>query len=67
MLALTYLHFYRLFTSGEIKRINQLSIYDMLMCITDMEWNDIPKNPFRVPTEGISKSVHSNLNSPGDN
>ncbi|XP_014476938.1 PREDICTED: dual oxidase 2-like isoform X2 [Dinoponera quadriceps] len=39
-----------LFTLNEIKRIDQLSIYDLLMCVTDMEWNDIPKNPFRVPT-----------------
>lgn len=43
----------RLFTSEEVKRIEQLSIYDILMSITAMDWNDIPKNPFRVPMTGI--------------
>ncbi|EFN70161.1 Dual oxidase [Camponotus floridanus] len=39
----------KLFTYEEIRRLEQLSFYDMLMCITKMEWNDIPRNPFRVP------------------
>ncbi|XP_018399879.1 PREDICTED: dual oxidase 2-like [Cyphomyrmex costatus] len=38
-----------LFTDDEIGRLEQLSFYDVLMCTTKMDWNDIPKNPFRVP------------------
>lgn len=35
------------------------------MCITKMEWNDIPRNPFRVPTTGkryIRKTICGNVN-----
>lgn len=41
----------RLFTYEEIRRLEQLSFYDVLMCVTKMDWNDIPSNPFRVPTK----------------
>ncbi|XP_050459016.1 dual oxidase 2-like isoform X1 [Cataglyphis hispanica] len=39
----------KLFTYEEVRRLEQLSFYDILMCTTKMDWNDIPKNPFRVP------------------
>ncbi|XP_076646950.1 dual oxidase 2-like isoform X2 [Halictus rubicundus] len=39
-----------LFTHDEIERLECLSFYDILISVTDMEHNDIPKNPFRVPT-----------------
>ncbi|XP_012281785.1 dual oxidase 2 isoform X2 [Orussus abietinus] len=38
-----------LFTKDEIKRLEQLSLYDVLISITLMDPDDIPKNPFRVP------------------
>ncbi|XP_029667919.1 dual oxidase 2-like, partial [Formica exsecta] len=38
----------KLFTYEEIRRLEQLSFYDILMCVTKMDWNDIPRNPFRV-------------------
>ncbi|XP_036145613.1 dual oxidase 2 [Monomorium pharaonis] len=38
-----------LFSDEEIERLEQLSFYDVLMCTTKMDWNDIPRNPFRVP------------------
>lgn len=52
----------RLFTYEEIRRLEQLSFYDMLMCITKMEWNDIPRNPFRVPTTGKGETICGNVN-----
>lgn len=36
------------------------------MCVTKMSWDDIPKNPFRVPTNGTDKNVQGNLNSHDD-
>jgi hypothetical protein len=39
----------RLFTYDETQRIEELSFYDILMSVTGMDWNDIPKNSFRVP------------------
>ncbi|XP_024892800.1 dual oxidase 2-like [Temnothorax curvispinosus] len=52
----------RLFTDKEVERLEQLSFYDVLMCTTKMDWNDIPKNPFRVPTtaNGIHPSCINN-------
>ncbi|KMQ98401.1 dual oxidase 2 [Lasius niger] len=43
----------KLFTYEEIRRLEQLSFYDVLMCVTKMDWNDIPSNPFRVPTKSV--------------
>ncbi|XP_025152426.1 dual oxidase 2 [Harpegnathos saltator] len=47
-----------LFTGKEVIRIDELSFYDLLMCITEMDWNDIPRNPFRVPTK--EEEMHPN-------
>ncbi|XP_032685960.1 dual oxidase-like isoform X3 [Odontomachus brunneus] len=54
-----------LFTSKEIERIRQVSIYDLLMCITEMDWNDIPKEPFRVPKGEIHPKC-KNVIKPGN-
>ncbi|CAH1153484.1 unnamed protein product [Phaedon cochleariae] len=38
-----------LFTNDEIKRINEVKIYDIIMAVTKMDADDIPKNPFKAP------------------
>ncbi|XP_018566718.1 dual oxidase 2-like [Anoplophora glabripennis] len=38
-----------LFTTDEIQRIKDLTIYDVLMAVTKMDANDIPKFAFRAP------------------
>ncbi|XP_015596349.1 dual oxidase [Cephus cinctus] len=38
-----------LFTTKEIGRLEEITFYDVLMSITDLAENDIPKNPFNVP------------------
>ncbi|XP_043197071.1 dual oxidase 2-like [Amphibalanus amphitrite] len=40
------------FTDEEIERIRQLTIYDIIMSVTDMDRNDIQSDPFRVLMEG---------------
>lgn len=52
-----YDFFRRLFTDKEIERLEQLSFYDILMCTTKMDSNDIPRNPFRVPTAGKGRDI----------
>ena len=36
----------------EIRRIEQLTIYDIIMSVTDMERDDILPDPFRVLVQG---------------
>ncbi|KAG7203421.1 hypothetical protein KM043_013488 [Ampulex compressa] len=48
----------KLFTLDEIKRLEQLSFYDILLSITKMDPNDIPRNPYRVPAS--DKDIHPN-------
>lgn len=62
MINFRYDFVFRLFTYEEIRRLEQLSFYDMLMCITKMEWNDIPRNPFRVPATGKEETICGNIN-----
>ncbi|KAG8225393.1 hypothetical protein J437_LFUL004593 [Ladona fulva] len=38
-----------LFSEKEIKRIEELTIYDIIMAVTKMAKDDIQPNPFRVP------------------
>ncbi|GLV42469.1 Dual oxidase [Carabus blaptoides fortunei] len=38
-----------LFTDDEILRIKDLKVYDIIMAVTKMDYNDIPQNPFRAP------------------
>ncbi|XP_078052427.1 dual oxidase-like isoform X2 [Augochlora pura] len=38
-----------LFSPDEIRRLECLSFYDILISVTDMDHNDIPRNPFKVP------------------
>jgi dual oxidase len=45
-----------LFTDQEINRIKEITIYDIIMAVTKMDADDIPKNPFNVPV-----STDSNL------
>ncbi|XP_015439624.1 PREDICTED: dual oxidase-like [Dufourea novaeangliae] len=45
-----------LFTNDEIKRLERFSFYDILILVTTMDHNDIPRNPFRVPTS--DKEIH---------
>ncbi|XP_031836587.1 dual oxidase 1-like isoform X2 [Nomia melanderi] len=46
----------KLFTSDEIKRLENLSFYDIMISVTSMEHNDIPSKPFGVPKSG--KEMH---------
>lgn len=39
-----------LFKKEEVERIKELKLYDIIMAVTMMDHNDIPRNPFRVPT-----------------
>lgn len=32
------------------------------MCVTKMDWNDIPRNPFRVSIAGKGKTTGGNVN-----
>ncbi|KRT80163.1 peroxidase, partial [Oryctes borbonicus] len=41
----------KLFSVPEIARIRELKLYDVIMAVTKMDFNDIQKNVFRVPTE----------------
>lgn len=38
-----------LFTDEEILRIKNITIYDILMAVTKMNPDDLPKNPFNAP------------------
>ncbi|XP_076296274.1 dual oxidase 1-like isoform X2 [Lasioglossum baleicum] len=51
-----------LFAEDEIKRLESLSFYDILISVTGMDHNDIPRNPFRVPTSEneIHEACYSN-------
>ncbi|XP_026827307.1 dual oxidase 2 isoform X2 [Ooceraea biroi] len=49
-----------LFSEEETQRIEELSFYDILMSVTGMDWNDIPKNPFRVPV--AEDDIHPSCN-----
>ncbi|KAK9695605.1 Ferric reductase like transmembrane component [Popillia japonica] len=40
----------KLFTPDEIARIKQLRLYDVIMAVTKMDYNDIQEEVFRVPT-----------------
>ncbi|KAJ8926850.1 hypothetical protein NQ314_020701 [Rhamnusium bicolor] len=40
-----------LFSNSEIARINKISIYDIIMAVTKMDADDIPKKPFKAPIE----------------
>ncbi|XP_043487025.1 dual oxidase-like [Polistes fuscatus] len=40
-----------LFTQEEIDRLENLSFYDILISITDMNYDDIPQNPFLIPAD----------------
>ncbi|XP_049837219.1 dual oxidase-like [Schistocerca gregaria] len=40
------------FTGEEIQRIENLTVYDIIMSVTDMDHDDIQKNPFVVPLHG---------------
>ncbi|KAL2743176.1 dual oxidase 2-like [Vespula maculifrons] len=53
----------RLFTSNEIKRIENLSFYDILISVTEMDHDDIPINPFQIPSDEnyISKTCRDIL------
>jgi hypothetical protein len=44
-----FLTFCSLFTDQEINRIKEITIYDIIMAVTKMDADDIPKNPFNVP------------------
>lgn len=48
LLYLNLFLIYRLFNEDETKRLENLTLYDMLMSITEMDWNDIPRDSFRV-------------------
>ncbi|KAJ8953259.1 hypothetical protein NQ318_015841 [Aromia moschata] len=39
----------RLFTANDIKRIKSIRIYDIIMAVTKMDADDIPKNAFKAP------------------
>ncbi|XP_065166773.1 dual oxidase 2-like [Atheta coriaria] len=41
----------RLFTAAEVKRIKQISVYDIVMLVTKMDALDIQENVFRVPSD----------------
>uniref|UniRef100_A0A1Y1KGZ7 NAD(P)H oxidase (H2O2-forming) n=1 Tax=Photinus pyralis TaxID=7054 RepID=A0A1Y1KGZ7_PHOPY len=42
-----------LFTNEEIDRLKELTFYDVIMAVTKMDHNDIPRNPFNVPLRNI--------------
>ncbi|KAK4871803.1 hypothetical protein RN001_015927 [Aquatica leii] len=53
-----------LFTIEEIDRLKQLTLYDIIMAVTKMDDNDIPRNPFNVPlrnTAAIAPSCKAHL------
>ncbi|XP_063929411.1 dual oxidase 2-like [Zophobas morio] len=50
-----------LFTPEEIQRINNTNLYDIIMAVTKMDANDIPKNPFGVPVS-VSDTLTTGCN-----
>lgn len=42
----------RLFTREEVRRLEQLTLYDVIMAVTRMEIGDLQENPFLSPSEG---------------
>ena len=42
----------RRFTEEEIRRIQELTIYDIIMSVTDMNDDDIQRDPFKVLMPG---------------
>ncbi|XP_012225863.2 dual oxidase 2-like isoform X2 [Linepithema humile] len=48
----------KLFNEMEAKRLEDLTFYDVLMSVTEMDWNDIPRDPFRVPAG--ENDIHPN-------
>ena len=42
----------RRFTEEEIRRIQALTIYDIIMSVTDMDDGDIQRDPFKVLMQG---------------
>ncbi|XP_072402675.1 dual oxidase 2-like [Diabrotica undecimpunctata] len=43
-----------LFSEDEMNRIRRVSIYDIIMAVTQMDANDIPKKPFKAPLSSDS-------------
>nr|XP_008200778.1 PREDICTED: dual oxidase 1 [Tribolium castaneum] len=40
-----------LFSNDEVERIKQITLYDVIMAVTRMDPDDLPKNVFNVPTD----------------
>jgi dual oxidase len=51
----------RLFNEMETKRLEKLTFYDVLMSVTEMDWNDIPRDPFRVPIGSKNKKLYAEI------
>lgn len=66
-----YNFYLRLFSDEEISFIKEIKLYHVILATTEMDWDDIPENVFRVPSSGkefsypfyfISKfNIHQNL------
>ncbi|XP_044256242.1 dual oxidase 2-like [Tribolium madens] len=46
-----------LFTNNEIQRIKKITLYDIIMAVTKMDPNDLPKNVFNAPTDADNQLI----------
>lgn len=58
MMVIASVFFSRLFTDDEILRIKNLGLYDIIMAVTKMDYNDIPQNPFRASNSSKLKFMY---------
>ncbi|XP_069693033.1 dual oxidase-like [Periplaneta americana] len=48
-----------LFDEDEIRRLKLLTVYDIILSVTNMNYDDIQQNPFAAPTDEEYEKLHS--------